>query len=443
MRKSEKVFGQIKDRLHSNAFLLRHRAKRNYFCRDRKLNFATVIITLINRLTKSLNVEISKFMLNFKQGELATKQAFSQARYKLKPEAFTELNETFVQAYYSEGTHRLYAQRYLLLAVDGSNYELPWFDDIVEGFGCADNTQGGQAKAMARGVKVWDLLNEVSVAAVLGRYDESETAIFDSMWPGVARSVSGSQEGQVLFVGDAYFPGMARMVRLLEGGVDFIIRCKPTHCREVVEFMEGTSYDAVLDIDLTSDRNRRTWLRKKGLKDPPDRIRLRAVRLEMEDGTEGCVLCSVLSEDDLNEDEIRDIYSLRYGEEVSFYMEKFRAQCENFATKLAVGVRQEWHANILCLNMTQLLIEEAQKELDLEQQKNPKKYYYKINKSAAIGLVKDEIPKVLFGQEDITEFNRRMIKLIFKFREPVRPERSNPRKTKHRLKYNMNQRKIL
>ena len=53
------------------------------------------------------------------------------------------------------------------------------------------------------------------------------------------------------------------------------------------------------------------------------------------------------------------------------------------------------------------------------------------------------MPKMLFGEEDIGAFNKRMVQLILKFKEPVRPDRSLPRETKHRLKYNMSQRKVL
>lgn len=442
MEKSEWVFGKVKERLQSESFITKHREKNNYFCRCRKINFYMVIITLINKLTKSLNVEISKFMLNFNQGDLVTKQAFSKARYKLKPEAFVDLNDTFVEAYYSNNTHRLYANKYLVLGVDGSNYELPWFEEIVKEFGFANNPVMNFPKAMATGVKIWDLLNELSVATKLDKYKESETAIFDGLWPTVHQSVKRCQDAPILFVADAYYAGLGRMLELIEGGVDFVIRCKALFCREVSAFMASGASQAILQIDLKSDHRRRWRLRKRGIETPPSQITLRAVRLRLNDGTEGCLLSSIIS-NDLTENQIKEIYSFRYGEEVSFYIEKFRAQVENFATKKAKGIYQEWYANILCLNMTQLLVEEAQKELDAEQLKNPKKYYYKINKSAAIGIVKDEIPKLLFGIEDIAHFNQRMIKIIHKFKEPVRPGRSFPRKTKHKLKYNMNQRKVL
>ncbi|HAD12269.1 MAG TPA: hypothetical protein DCF33_07500, partial [Saprospirales bacterium] len=77
-------------------------------------------------ITKSLSVEITGFLQRilgrFKEG---SKQAFSKARYKIKAEAFIDLNDTFVNAYYESGDYQLYRGKYLLLATDGSDYELP------------------------------------------------------------------------------------------------------------------------------------------------------------------------------------------------------------------------------------------------------------------------------------------------------------------------------
>ncbi len=442
MHKPTTIFKSVVEQLQSESFHTEYRAETNYFCRKRKLTLITVLIALINRLNKSLNVEISKFLRNFCDGAFATKQSFSKARYKLKPEAFIELNDTFIKAYYACGTHRLYAGRYLVLGVDGSCYELPWTEDIVEEFGFTNNPMMTHPRAMAQGLKIWDLLNEVSVAARMDRYKESETSMFDRLWPVATGMLRGCQSAKLLFVGDAYYPGLGRMLEMAEGGVDFVMRCDTRFCREVVDFLASGRSESILRIDLLSDHRRRWRLRTRGIKSPPSHLVVRAVRLEMRDGTVGCALSSVTT-DELDEEQVRDVYSLRYGEEVSFYVEKFRAQCENFATKKAIGIYQEWYANILSLNMTQVLVEEAQRELDAEQEKNPKKHRYKINKSAAVGMVKDEMPKLLFGKEDIEQFSKRMIGIIYRFKEPVRPDRSLPRKAKHWIKYNMNQRPVL
>ena len=52
-----------------------------------------------------------------------TKQAFSEARQKIKPLAFTILNDNFIKTYYKENYKTI--KGYLLLAIDGSDIEIP------------------------------------------------------------------------------------------------------------------------------------------------------------------------------------------------------------------------------------------------------------------------------------------------------------------------------
>ncbi|MFT6357576.1 MAG: hypothetical protein ACJAYJ_001791 [Saprospiraceae bacterium] len=442
MIKSNKVFTEVISQINSENFLVENRVNERDFTRNRKLNFPTLVIAFINRLTKSLTVELNKFFLQFKDGQMVSKQAFSTARYKLKPEAFIELNETFVKSYYQDNTHSLYADKYLLLGIDGSNYELPWFEDIVAEFGFVDNKLNSHPRAMATGIKLWDLLNEIAVSSKISRYKASETAMLDELWQPTTDLLNTCQNAPIIIVGDAYYPGLARFIELTEKSIHFLIRCKPTFCREVVDFMSSGLKQQILHIDLHSDHRRRWRLKGKGILEPPAELVVRAVRIEKTDGTSGCLLCSVLSENDLSIEQVKEIYFFRYGIEVSFYFEKFKTEVEDFATKKAMGIYQEWYANILSINMTQLLIEQAQKELDEKQKYTSNKHIYKINKSVAIGMVKDEIPKVLFGQESMHEFIPRMVKIIGEFREPVRPQRVLPRKRKHKVKYHMNQRRI-
>lgn len=444
MTKSEAIFEQIVLKINDEEFKNRNKLASNNFSRNRIFNFSMIVVAMINRLTKSLNVELSKFLNAFNDGKHATKQAFSKARYKLKPEAFLELNNTLVKNYYKDKTHQLYNNEYLLLAVDGSEYELPWFDDILKEFGFWDNKQGTQPKAMATGVKIWDTLNRLTIDAKLGKYLDSEITMFDEMLSQTLRLLSTSQAAPILLVADAYFASMTRMVRLQQEGLDFVIRCKPTYCREVVDFLEGKDQERILRIDLVSDRNRRARFKEKGLTDYPPEIYVRAIRFTTHDRKEGCLLTSI-STNKLSIEDIKEIYILRYGEEISFFFDKIKSQTENFATKKPIGVYQEWYANLLSMNMIQLLIEQAQLKLEKEQTPTPNKniYSYRINCSVAIGLVKDEIPKVLLGLESVPQFNQRMIELIFKFKEPIRLRRTFERKKKHKLKYHMNQRKVL
>lgn len=403
----------------------------------------TVLLTILNNISKSLGVELTKFLQCFGHGMYGSKQAFSQARYKLKPEAFIDLNDTFVGAYYQGGNYQLYRGKYLLLASDGSDYELPWGKELVAEFGVADNKQNKQPMCMAKGVKIWDVLNRLTVSAEIGRHDTAEIKHFKLAWHKATSLLRDKVAQRLLLLGDMYYPSFWLMANTQAQGVDFLFRCKPSFCREIKQFMARGVSEAILQIPIASDRARKHAFKKStGSDKVPDAVCVRAVRFVRPNGEMSCLVTSVTAQD-LNYESICGIYPYRWGEEVSFNFDKNRTEIENFSAKMPQGIKQEWHANVLATNLAQLIIEDAQELLDEQQLGSSNKYSYQINRSVALGIIKDEIPKILLGKEKSSKFYDRMTKLIIRHREPVRLNRDFPRKRKHRLRFSMNLRRIL
>lgn len=401
------------------------------------------MITIINNISKSLSVELTKFLQRFRRGHLGTKQAFSKGRYKIKPEAFIDLNDTFIRAYYDQGDYQLYKDKYLLLASDGSDYELPWIEELREEFGVADNGLVAQPMCMAKGVKIWDILNRLTVSAHLGHYDVAEIRHFKVAWQKAMSLLSKQAPTDILLLGDMHYPSFWLMAGTQAQGVDFLFRCKPSFCREIKRFMRSNSVDKVLNIPIASDAARKSAFKKStGLSEVPAKVQIRALKFTRPNGKKTCLVTSIGSAE-LDRESVYALYPYRWGEETSFHIDKNRMEVENFSAKMPQGIRQEWYANILATNMAQLIIEDAQQRLDKEQAQSSNKYDYQINWSVALGLIKDEIPKMLFGKEKPVTFYNRMSKLVLRHREPVRPDRAFPRKRKHRLRFSMNLRRII
>lgn len=443
MNKAIYILEVLKTRLHDPDFKEKHRTQSNFFVRERSLNFVSVVVAILNNLSKSLSVEVNKFLQRLGKGLFVSKQAFSQARYKLRHEAFIDLNDHFVRTFYGSTNYRLYKSKYLLLCSDGSNYELPWEKELVEEFGVADNKQNKQPMCMATGVKIWDPLNRINVSAVLGRYDTAEIHLFKAAWSKALQLLGECIKEQILLLGDMHYPSFWLMLLLQRADKGFLFRCPPSFCREVKAFMASGKAEAMLEIALLHDNGRKCQLKKAGIKDIPPVLRVRAVRVLRPNGELSCLLTCVPSSE-LDWQQIKELYPERWTEEVSFNFDKNRLEVENFSAKMPEGIRQQWYAALLCANMTQLIVEDAQQELDKEQALKPEnKHRYQINRSVAYGLLKDEFPAMLFSKESSADFHARMVRLVLLHREPVRPGRSFPRKRKHRLKYSMNLRRVV
>lgn len=399
------------------------------------------MVSLINKLSKSLSVEITKYLQRFGKG-IASKQAFSKARYKVSHQAFIELNQTLMSAYYTHGGYQLFRNKYLLLAADGSDYQLPWQTEIVEHFGIHDNGQG-RKRCLAKGVNIWDVVNQMNICGAFGEYKKSEKVYFREAWKSTLNLLGETKlKAHKLLLLDALYPQFSLMASLSADNTDFIISCGATFCREVISFMKTGKEEELLTIPIASDRTRKSYF-KKQYPDlaVPDEIKVRVVRLRLKDEPDRCLLTS-LSSEEFDQKQIRQTFLMRWGQESSFRFDKSRTEVENFASKKMEGIYQEFHANLFANNLTQLLVMDAQQILDEKQKAKNNKYHYNINRSVARGLMKDELPLLLHRKENISTFCDRMILLFLKNTVPRIPNRSFPRIKKHKLKFPMNYRRI-
>ncbi|MCY7328445.1 MAG: transposase [Saprospiraceae bacterium] len=403
------------------------------------------MLTILNQLSKSLSVELTKFLQRFVGGKTGSKQAFSIARYHIGWQAFEELNELFVTDFYQiePQTVRRWNGQWLLLATDGSDYELPWESSLREAFGVANNGQGQKPICMAKGVKIWDALNGITLSAELGRYDRAELMHFKNAWD---KALSVLQKAGVsarrLLLGDRHYPAFWLVWQLQSEETDFLFRCPPTFCRESIAFMDTGQKEAVIVIPIASDAKRRSdWKRQTG-KNPPDSVQFRILRDDAPNGEPFCLITS-LRQEEAKAEELLALYPARWGEEVSFFFDKIRFEVENFAARKPDGIRQEWYAQLLAANMAQLFVDDAQEILNEQQQTKNNKHRYQINRSVAIGILRDELPNLIAGIEEPEKFYERILPLIVAHRQPVRKNRHFKRARSHKLKFSKNLRSVI
>lgn len=438
-----KLLSILEQELRNEAFIKRYKTNAKAFSRNRVLTMGTTILILVNKVSKSLGVEISKFLDRFGK-PVVSKQAFSKARYKLKAEAFSHLNELLVSSFYDSGDYRLYKDKYVLLSSDGTNFHLPWTDEMVAEFSMMDNGMGEQPKCFGKCLKIYDVLNGLTLKTQLCKYEAAELNMFAQNWKELEDWLLPKIEDPVLLLADMAYPAFWLINMLNDSGVAFLFRCKKDYCAEVKEFVASDKSHANLRLDMTK-YGRKKKLKRMGFiqdfSDFPDFIELRICRTEAESGKEA-YLITCLPEEEVSNEELSPLYHSRWGIETSIDFDKNKIEIENFSAKYPEGIRQEWQAATLSSNIAQLLINDAQEELDKQQLEKDNKYNYQINKSVALGLVKDELPRLLMGQESYQAFYRRLIGLILRYREPIRPGRSFARKRKHKHKYPINMRRV-
>jgi len=403
-----------------------------------------LVIFFLKGASKSLSVELEDyFQMLGKQETTCSKQAVSKARMKLKHEAFIVLNDAAVEEYY-DTNYKTY-KGYRLLAADGSMIELPPGESIREEYGSSNNSK--QRVNCGWSVVFYDVLNEMIVSAKLHKYGKSERQYLLEQANQI--QTDGKQKRD-LIIADRGFPSLAVFVQLQQMGYDFLIRYNGEQfLRELKELVTSNDDDMVIEATLDgSDKRRKNAELQELLRKGTSRaMKLRVVKIKLPSGENEYLVTSVLDSQELQKDDLKQIYCYRWSEEEHFKFQKHSVELENFSGKTSESVRQDYYSKILILNLHSVLVQEAEKQLAEEQtdKKDELKYErYKINRNISYGLVHREIIALLNSENGnwINVYDE-LIKKIKRYKIPVINRRSNPRKSKWTLKYPPNKRRAI
>ena len=344
---------------------------------------------LLKRVIKGIHSELSNFLLMLNSATPCTKQSFSKARTKLNHSAFIALNQMYVEDFYSSTDVEYYKKKYILLAVDGSLVQLPNQEELGVHFGTWKN-KSDQTMPMVRASLIYDVLNRVILYSSFSALKESETDIFREQYKAYKNAPFSKKS---VFLMDRGYPSHDLCTKINTQGDAFVIRCKSTFCKSVKEFDASSKTEARIVLSPT------VWYTRKGVKrqsESNEPLEVKIVRIELDGGSTEYLITNL----EASVEELKYLYSLRWGVETLYDYLKNTLELENVSSKKVEGVLQDFYACVFTCNITHLLIREADKELKQEQ-KQKNKYNYQVNRATAASILRNEIIKLLFLEEDI------------------------------------------
>ena len=282
-----------------------------------------------------------------------TKGAFSQARKKLKPEAFIELNDSVNRTFYNEAPYLVW-NNMRLLSVDGTRLVLPRHSSIIEEFG--EHSFGPYAdskRSLALGSFLYDPLNLLTLDAQIAPYASSEREL-------LFKHLEKVNPGDLLLL-DRGYPSIALFFLLKARGIEFCIRMKVDWWLDVKRFTESDNSNEIIQLNLPK--------KDRGLlKDYPEMfdqpIMCRLVKVELPDGGVEVLCTSLLDDQKYPVEDMAELYHYRWCEEEGFKLFKSRMEVEYFSGKTAWAVKQDFFAKVfimsLCANLA-FPIEEKKK----------------------------------------------------------------------------------
>jgi Transposase DDE domain len=441
MKKASDIFTVMKKHIHSENFLNICRISSNAFIRESILSCKVLFLFILNLLNKSIPKELISFCQNCDVKEV-TRSAVTQARAKLSPKAFIELNDVLLKEFYNDNTFKTF-HGLTILAVDGSTLELPINSlAILQKYGCATN-QTTLEVPMSRISYLYDTMNGITWDAIMSPYVTSERDMVILHFERIkSLKIIDLRKNLVIF--DRGYPSLALIVYFLKSDIKFLMRSNTQFLKEVNDVVNAGKPDTIIKIPL----KRATRAAKAELKelypdiDMNETITFRVVVVTLSTGENEILLTSLLDKQQYPHKVFLKLYFNRWGIEENYKFYKVQLEVENFSGKSCNIIEQDFHATVLAANAQALLAIEAEHELSCNKNSKQKKYDYKINKNISMDVLKDDFVSVLLDPDACLEsFCTKTKNTIKRHLTPIRPERSYPRIRKHpNRKYHMNQR---
>jgi len=394
------------------------------FTRKRKLPFEDVMTNIISMGGNSINKELlESYGYN---ANMPTSSAFIQQRDKIKPSAFEQLFQTFTS---SLETPALY-KGFRLFAVDGSDLHTPTNPNDAETHIKFKPTDKGYNVFYLNAL--YDLLNKIYVDAnAKTKRKANERKAFIEI---VERS---SIKENVIVTADRGYENYNTFAHIENKGWNYVIRVKDIDSNGILSHLQlprNGEFDLSLNIILTKKNTKEIranpalyrclpsdapfdFLDKHTNQFYP--IAFRVVRFELPDGSFKTVVTN-LPENNFTTDEIKHIYSLRWGIETSFRKLKHTVGLNNFHSKKQEHIIQEIFARIIMYNFVEMVASHAVIP------KMNKRHLHQVNFTAAMHVCRNFLR--IYGNMSPHDVEV----LICKNTVPVRPGRSYPCKPRFR-----------
>lgn len=356
------------------------------FSRDRKLGFAQLIRFFLCMESGCINHELLKYFY-FLPDEVPTASAFIQQRAKLLPATFRHILSQFNLRFQPNG----FMGRYSLIAADGSEFNIARNPQDSSTFHPASGRSKNGFNSIHT-ISLYDLLSKRYLDVVIqpGRLKNEFAALCQL----IDRYIYG---GCPIFVADRGFASYNVFAHALEKGYFFVIRAKDVNIKRLLaadSLLERIDQRADVILTRSNARKKRQHPESGHLyrcickavpfdfitdNAPEYAMQLRVVRFKIAEGVYENIITNLPS-DEFSLEQIKHIYHLRWGQELSFRDLKHTIGTTNFHSKSPEYIEFEILARMTLYNFCTIIT------IEVPIEKKTEKWEYQVNLSMAIKI---------------------------------------------------------
>lgn len=424
------IIAQIKAKLTAEQTRQQYRVNDQDWTRQRKLPLHRVATLILRGHKLSQQNGLNRLFRELGEvDQVATASAYTQARHKLKPELFVELNQLVVSQYYrlydeQQGVRRWHGRR--LIGVDGSYLNLPDTAELRAAYSVQRCQYEESARVQALASIAYDLLNDVAISAGLSAKQAEKTFLFTT-------HLQGTQPGDV-FVFDRGYADYAVMAFLLGNQREFVIRFPRNGFKQVDQFWASDQQEQV--VELQPNHRQRTNVEKYSL---AESFRVRLVKVELESGEIEVLGTSLLEFETYKVEELKQVYGWRWHEETWIGRVKNIFELECFSGQSQLVIEQDYYGVVFLTSLESILSKSDEAQIQAESKERERKHQAQVNHAVsyltlvdyAVALLMDESRSV---EESLVELHR-LFRTNLTCGKRGRKYPRKKRSTSHRLWY--------
>lgn len=425
-KKSELIVSNIKELIESNDFKSRSKFLAKSFTRFRSFTLERILILILLGKKRAIQNNLNIFFDKIGEVELIPSgSGYTQARNKLKPEAFKEISNKVVSDFYNLYDYDKWNNK-RLIGIDGSLLNLPLTKETKEKYLIKRNDKVELTQCLSS--FSYDVLNEITISAKFDILQGEKEFIIDE-------HIKNFTENDILLMDRAY-ADYSLMALLMSKKIDFVVRIKINSTnKEIYTFLDSGKESDIVSMKCTKGQSK--FVKDKNLE---KEIKVRLVRITLNTGETEVLITTLFNE---SVEEINYLYGKRWGIETYFNRLKNIFELERFSGKSINSIEQDFFSILFLTNFESILVREANEEI--KEDLKYRDYDYKVNRNISYSAITNNLVDLFLLENVTSSYILDKINLMLK-KKPIiiRTERKYERKptSTASLRYNLYTKRI-
>jgi len=171
-------------------------------------------------------------------------------------------------------------------------------------------------------------------------------------------------------------------------------------------------------------------------------ITCRLIKVESEKGIKEILCTSLTDAEKYLHEEFESLYHYRWNEEEAYKLLKSRIELEDFSSKTARGVKQDFHSKVFLMTLCAAYAHPIEERVTAEYKADEnRKHGQKINRTNALSMTLDILIS-MFVRKDYKKSLEAFDANVSETREIIRPGRVVKRKRRQKKTFSMNYKRL-